>query len=99
MEKLGRRAFLRQSAMTMAAAGAVASLPTLVPDVLGAVDQEAPALDSTAAGSTALSQGAPATFVAHVRDLSSGDISLFHGTQETVLRDPQLAARLARAIR
>jgi hypothetical protein len=36
--------------------------------------------------------------VAHVRDLATGEIGLFSGTREITLLDPQLAARLARAI-
>jgi hypothetical protein len=35
--------------------------------------------------------------VAHVRDLSTGEIGIFNGTREVVLKDPQLAARLFRA--
>ncbi len=37
--------------------------------------------------------------VAHVRDLSTGEISLFNGTQEVIVRNPQLANQLARAAR
>ncbi len=37
--------------------------------------------------------------VAHVRDLSTGEISVFNGTQEVVVRNPQLANQLARAAR
>jgi hypothetical protein len=36
--------------------------------------------------------------VAHIRDLSTGEIGLFSGTREIILHDPQLAARLARAV-
>ena len=35
--------------------------------------------------------------VAHVRDLSTGEIGIFNGTREVVFNDPQLAARLFRA--
>ncbi len=34
----------------------------------------------------------------HVRDAKSGDIEVFSGTSLTRLRDPDLAARIARAI-
>ena len=37
--------------------------------------------------------------VVHVRDARSGEIDVFRGTSQTRLRDPQLAARLARASR
>jgi hypothetical protein len=36
--------------------------------------------------------------VVHVRDVRSGDMELFAGTSHAKLRDPALAARLARAI-
>jgi hypothetical protein len=31
--------------------------------------------------------------------MSTGEISVFNGTREVILRDPQLAGRLARAAR
>ena len=34
----------------------------------------------------------------HVRDAKSGDIEVFSGTNQTSLRDKDLAARIARAI-
>jgi hypothetical protein len=37
--------------------------------------------------------------VAHVRDLRSGEISVFVGTDHIVHRDPELAARLYNAAR
>jgi hypothetical protein len=37
--------------------------------------------------------------VVHVRDAKSGDIEVFRGTSQTRLRDQDLAARIARAIR
>ena len=37
--------------------------------------------------------------VVHLRDARSGDMDVFAGTSHTRLRDPELAARLARAAR
>ena len=37
--------------------------------------------------------------VAHVRDLSTGEIGVFNGTREVVVRDPELASRILRAAR
>jgi hypothetical protein len=37
--------------------------------------------------------------VVHVRDVRSGEMDVFAGTSRTRLRDPDLAARLARAAR
>jgi hypothetical protein len=35
----------------------------------------------------------------HVRDVKTGDMEIFAGTREIRLRDKDLAARIARAIR
>jgi hypothetical protein len=37
--------------------------------------------------------------VVHLRDVRSGEMDVFAGTSRTRLRDPELAARLARAAR
>jgi hypothetical protein len=36
--------------------------------------------------------------VAHVKNLSTGDIGVYMGTSEVTFRDPQLAAKLYRAV-
>jgi len=91
------------------AAAAVAAAPGLV-SVLGPAASDAPAVDAGASGagvdaavsSVGASAGADASemtgpLVAHVKDLSTGEISLFNGTREIVTHDPQLAGRLYRA--
>jgi hypothetical protein len=37
--------------------------------------------------------------VVHLRDVRSGELDIFAGTTHTRLRDPDLAGRLARAVR
>jgi hypothetical protein len=37
--------------------------------------------------------------IVHIRDLRSGEMDVFAGEAKTRLRDPGLAARLARAVR
>jgi len=97
MTGVSRRTFLGRGSLAVAAAGVLSSVPGLT-SLLGAADSEAPAADATVAGADA---GATLSdpLVAHVRDLSTGEISLFNGTREVVVRDPQLAGRLARAAR
>jgi hypothetical protein len=56
--------------------------------------QTTPAVKAEPAGTQA--DGA---IVAHVRDTRSGDIDIFSGTTHTRIRDPQLAALLARTAR
>lgn len=98
MGPVSRRLFLRRTSIAAAAAAAMASAPGLV-GALTAVGDDAPAADGLVAGADSEAAGLTEPLVAHVRDVSTGEISLFRGTQEFVTRDPQLAARLARAAR
>ncbi|MGH9103252.1 MAG: twin-arginine translocation signal domain-containing protein [Acidimicrobiales bacterium] len=96
MQSLNRRAFLKQSSIAVVAAGMVAAMPA-ASSMAGALEADAPAADSAGADiGTAAGAGGP--LVAHVRDLASGEISLFSGTREVTLRDPQLARQLYRSL-
>ena len=55
-------------------------------------EHRAVAEDSAAAG-----PGGAGPVVVHVRDLGTGEMDIFTGTTQTTLRDPALAALLARA--
>jgi hypothetical protein len=56
--------------------------------------------DSPAAGSAVGESGVlTETLVAHVKDLQSGEISLFIGEREITYSDPKLAAVLHQAAR
>ena len=99
MSELSRRVFLKGGTAAVVAAGALTAVPGL-PALVGAVETQAPADagEAQAAVSEAdssLTMSEPV--VAHVRDLSSGEIGIFNGTREVVFKDPQLAARLFRA--
>jgi hypothetical protein len=101
MASFSRRAFLARSSMVAAAAGAASAIPGLT-SVLGAAQNEAPAVDTAVTDAPALDasigavdSGAP--LVAHVRDLSTGEIAVFNGTREVIVRNPQLANSLFRA--
>lgn len=101
MEPVTRRLFLMRSSLVAAAAGALTTVPGLA-GVFGATATDAPALDdATTMGAEADAGEADLTqpLVAHVKDLSTGEISLFSGTREFVTHDPQLASRLFRAAR
>ncbi len=75
-------------------AGLVGALATRAPDASAA--DRSPA---TASASAALPTGASldGPLVAHVKDLSTGEIGVYMGTSEVTFRDPHLAARLYRA--
>jgi hypothetical protein len=96
---LSRRAFLTKSSLAAAAAGLLASAPaTALPGLLAGAGTEADAAVAEE-GAVELGGELEGTVVAHVRDLTTGEISIYSGTQETVIRDPGVATRLARAAR
>lgn len=100
MSGFDRRTFLRRGTSAVAVAGVVAALPgsTAASALLGAVESDGPAADDAAA-QVGESGNLTEPLVAHVRDLSSGEIGLFSGTREIVIRDPNLATRLFNATR
>jgi hypothetical protein len=99
MSELSRRVFLKGGSAAIVFAGAISAIPGL-PAVVGAVDTQSPADAGTAeAGASEVESatlGEP--LIAHIRNLSTGEIGLFSGTREVTLLDPQLAVRLARAL-
>lgn len=102
MAEVTRRSFLRNSGLAVAAAGVMSQVP-LLGNLVTAGEADAPA--ATAATDTAVAGTGEGTatltepLVAHVRDLSTGEIGIFNGTREVIYHDPQLAARLFRAAR
>jgi 3-oxoacyl-ACP reductase-like protein len=102
MPGVTRRTFLGRGSLAVAAAGVLSSVPGLS-GLIGAGETEAPAADASVAGADAGAGAGAANLteplVAHVRDLSTGEMSLFNGTREVIVRDPQLANRLLRAAR
>jgi len=98
MAGVSRRTFLGRGSMAVAAAGVLSSVPGLS-GLLGAAETEAPAADASVVGADGTAASLTEPLVAHVRDLSTGEISVFNGTREVILRDPQLANRLLRAAR
>ena len=94
---LSRRAFLRRgtfAAAAVAVAGSVPGVSTLI-----ATTADTPAVDT---GLTdAADEGGALTepLVAHVKDLGTGEISLFQGVREVTVRSPALARSLMSAAR
>ena len=95
MKEIERRVFLTRGSIAVAAAGVVTAVPGLVSGLV-AVEEEAPEAASAVEGEAA---AMTEPLVAHVRDLATGEIGLFSGTQEVVFHDPSLAARLFHASR
>jgi hypothetical protein len=99
MAEMSRRGFLGKGSLSVAAAGLLATAPAGALSALMGAGQEAPALEDGATDLTDLGSGVDGAVVAHIRDLGSGEISVFAGEREVVVRDPVVAARLLRALK
>jgi hypothetical protein len=101
MSELSRRTFLTKGSLAVAAGTVAASVPGLgsVLSATEAAAPEAPELTGAASDAeiTAADLGTP--LVAHIKDLQSGQISLYQGEREITYHDPVVAARLFRAAR
>jgi hypothetical protein len=95
---INRRTFLIRGSGVLAAAGVATAIPTLLPALAG-VDAAAPRTGSTPSMAAAGLLSGPTTepLVAHIRDLSTGEISLLSGEKEFVIHDRQLAQSLFKA--
>jgi hypothetical protein len=91
--------FLTRGSIAVAAAGVASSLPMLF-EAGDAGTQEAASV-VPAVLPAALPEGASLSepLLAHISDLSSGQISLLVGQREIVFNDPSLVARLYQASR
>ena len=99
MAQVSRRSFLRNSGLAVAGAGVISQVP-LMTGLLGPAEADVPAgTDAAAAGADDVAAGGSEALVAHVRDVASGEIGIFNGTREVVVKDPQLAARILAASR
>jgi hypothetical protein len=95
MKPLSRRMFLKRGSVAVALAGAASSLPVL--PVLSEVGDSGPASSAPAELPDGADLAEP--LIAHVRDLGRGEISLFVGEREVIVRDPSLATRIFHASR
>jgi hypothetical protein len=99
MENVSRRALLRSGSLAVAGVGLVAAVPAglaaKAPDASAAGRSPATAPESAALPAGASLDG---PLVAHVKDLSTGEIGVYLGTSEVTFRDPQLAAKLYRTV-
>ena len=95
MGDLSRRTFLSKGSLGLAAAGLLASAPAAVPALLAGAEREAPAIGEGLEDAGSLD----GPLVAHVRDLATGEIGVYTGTQEVIIRDRSLANALARVVK
>jgi hypothetical protein len=100
---MSRRAVLRAGTIGAAAVGAVTAFPSL----LGELTAAGPEVSAGASDATAVATDAEALsassfeepIVAHIKDASSGDMSLYVGEREIPYRDPALVHKLIRVAR
>jgi hypothetical protein len=95
---VSRRTFLRGTTLTAAAVGIAASVPNLS-GLLASGSAATPAIDESLVEADGEAAGLSEPLVAHIKDVATGEISLFHGEQEVVVHDPALARRLATSAR
>jgi hypothetical protein len=91
---LSRRLFLTKSSLTVVAAGVVSAMPAL-PSAITAAETEAPAAEEEVGEGESLA----APLVAHVKNLQTGEVSLYSGEREISILDRGLAARLFNAVK
>jgi hypothetical protein len=85
MKDLTRRRFLTRSSIGVVLTGALA----LVPGIATALKLQLAAPKAGAGG--AIASG---PFIAHVRDLATGEIAFLVGSERFIIRDRELAVRL-----
>jgi hypothetical protein len=97
MEDVSRRGLLRNGSLAVVGVGLVGAVPA----GLALKAPEASAADrSSESESAALPKDASldGPLVAHVKDLSTGEIGVYMGTSEVTFRDKRLAAKLYRTV-
>jgi hypothetical protein len=94
---LTRRAFIKTGSITAAAVGLAGAVPGLA-GVVTAGSAEAPEVESGAVQTEGAAGALAQPLVAQVKDLGTGEISLFQGEQELVIKDPGLARQLFTAL-
>jgi hypothetical protein len=92
---LSRRMFLKRGSVAVAMAGVATSMPLLSEVVTGPPGTEA----ATTASEVPEGFQAAEALVAHVKDVGTGEINLFVGERQIVLKDPGLARAIFRATR
>ena len=100
MENVSRRGLLRNGSLAVMGVGLAGAMPAFSAGLAAKAPDASAAGTATAPESAALLTGASldGPLVAHVKNLSTGEIGVYMGTSEVTFRDPQLAAKLYRAV-
>ena len=95
---LSRRNFLRRGTLTAAAVAVTSSVPG-ISTLIATTAADAPAVDTGVTDAADTGGALTEPLVAQVKDLSTGEISLFQGEREIVVHSPALARGLMSAAR
>jgi hypothetical protein len=96
MDNVSRRGLLRNGSLAVVGVGLVGAVPAFSAPDAGVAGRLPATTPERAALPTSASLDGP--LVAHVKDLSTGEIGVYMGTSEVTFRDPHLAAKLYRAV-
>jgi len=94
MAEVTRRVFLGTGAGAAAAGVAFAAVPGLATAAGAETVRTAPGVSATGSTPAAVGDG---EYVVHVRNASTGEVSVLNGENEIVFTDPQLVARVVAA--
>ncbi len=89
MSNVTRRGFLTKTSVGAAAVGVLGTVPGL-----SIAASDTAEVDTSEVSPVTLSE----PMVAHVRDFATGEVSIMSGAREFIVRDPQLVARLLKAL-
>jgi len=95
---LSRRNFLRRGTFTAAAVAVASSVPG-ISTLVASTAADVPAVDTGVGDAESESGALTEPLIAQVKDLNTGEISLFQGEREVVVRSPALARTLMSAAR
>jgi hypothetical protein len=95
VEPINRRAFIARSGAVAAAAGAAVLIPGQIAGAVTRVSGGAAAKNVVAPAVVGSVKESSAPIIAHLRNAATGEIAVFSGTEEFIVHDPVLAARLA----
>lgn len=95
---LSRRNFLQRGALTTAAVAVAGSVPG-VSALVATTAADAPAVDTGVSDAADEAGSLTEPLIAQVKDPGTGEISLFQGEREVVVRSPALARSLMSAAR
>jgi hypothetical protein len=93
-----RRTFIHRGTLTAAAVGVVTSIPGLSGLITSGMTA-APAAEDDAGQVDGDLGAVTQPLFAHVKDLNTGEITVFQGEREVIIRDPAVANRLFSAAR